>query len=59
MYGCLGVTEDGQGDRDGHWYRVNNTYRECMDMFMAQIERNAGNISRQIVSYNYSPMVNA
>ena len=39
--------------------RVNNAYREGMDMFMAQIERNAGNISRQIVLYNYSPMVNA
>ena len=24
--------------------RFNNTYMECMDMFMAQIERDAGNI---------------
>ena len=34
--------------------RINNAYREGMDMFMAEIERDAGNIVLQ----NYFPLVN-
>ena len=44
---------DGHGGGDGHWYRVNHANREGMDMFMAQIERNVGNISGQIVFHIY------